>query len=211
MVVTTPPYRILTDRLCIRCWEPRDAPLLKTALDASLDHLRPWLPWAHDEPQPLEAKVELLRRFRGSFDLGTDYVYGVFDRAETEVVGGSGLHTRVGPAAFEIGYWVSAGHARRGYATEAAAALTRVAFAIAGADRVEIRVDPANVASLAIPRRLGFAEEAMLGRRLDPVGGGPRRDVVVFTLFADDARGTPASGLPVEAFDAAGAALPLRL
>ena len=36
----------------MRCWEPRDAPLLKEAVDSSLDHLRPWMPWAHDEPQP---------------------------------------------------------------------------------------------------------------------------------------------------------------
>jgi len=45
------PYRIETERLVIRCYEPRDAPLLKEAIDSSLEHLQPWMPWALDEPQ----------------------------------------------------------------------------------------------------------------------------------------------------------------
>src|SRR5262245_8467890 len=90
-----PAYRIETPRLVIRCWEPRDAPLLKAAIDASLEHLLPWMPWAKDEPQSVEAKMELLRQFRGRFDLGKDFVYALFDRQEREVVGGSGLHPRV--------------------------------------------------------------------------------------------------------------------
>ena len=202
-----PPYRIVTERLCIRCWQPTDAPLLKVALDESLDHLRPWMPWANDEPQPLEAKVQLLRRFRGDFDLGNDFIYGIFDRDETEVVGGSGLHTRIGSDALEIGYWISARRVGQGYATEVAAALTRVAFAVAGADRVEIRVDPANTASLAVPRKLGFAEEATLRRRLAQGDGAPRRDVVVFAMFADEQAGTPVASATPEAFDAVGTPL----
>ncbi|GAA1230574.1 GNAT family N-acetyltransferase [Pseudonocardia alaniniphila] len=47
--------------------------------------------------------------------------------------------------------------AAHGYATAAAAALTSEAFRI-GADRVEIVHDLANVASGAIPRRVGFRE-----------------------------------------------------
>ena len=121
-----PPYVIRTERLTIRCWEPRDAALLKDALDTSLEHLRPWMPWALDEPKPLEEKIDLLRRFRGLFDLGQDFVYGVFDRDEGEVVGGSGLHTRVGDDALEIGYWLRASAVGRGLARETTAALTVV-------------------------------------------------------------------------------------
>ena len=55
MPVRGPAYRIVTPRLVIRCWDPRDAQLAKEAIDSSLDHLRPWLPWAHHEPQTIEA------------------------------------------------------------------------------------------------------------------------------------------------------------
>lgn len=56
-----PAYRIHTARLVIRCWNPADAPLLKAAVDASLDHLRPWMPWAENEPQELDKKIDGLR------------------------------------------------------------------------------------------------------------------------------------------------------
>ena len=204
-----PPYRLETERLVIRCWDPLDAPLLKDALDTSLDHLRPWMPWAADEPQTLDEKVALLRRFRGSFDLGDDFVYGIFSRDEREVVGGTGLHTRVGDGALEIGYWIRASRVGHGYAGEAAAALTRIAVRVCRVDRVEIRVDPANEKSLAIPRRLGFTEEATLRRRLPSRSGDAARDVVVFTLFADGLEASPVVGQQVAAYDALGRAVPV--
>jgi RimJ/RimL family protein N-acetyltransferase len=136
--------------------------------------------------------------------LGEDFVYGVFERDESEVVGGSGLHTRLGEGALEIGYWIRASRVRQGFARETAAALTKLAFAVCGVDRVEIRVDPANEASLGVPRALGFHEEATLRRRLPAGEGQPRRDVVVFSLFAEQLQGTPIAGVTIEAFDALG-------
>ncbi len=199
--MTAPPYRIVTDRLVLRCWEPRDAPLLKEAIDASLDELRRWMPWAKHEPQTVEEKVVLLRRFRGRFDLGEDFTYGIFSRDEQEVLGGTGLHNRIGGDAFELGYWIRTSRVGEGLATEAAAALTCVALELCGVDRVEIRVEPTNAASRAIPRKLGFVEEARLRRRLrypEP------RDVIVYTMFADDLASSPAADAAIEAYDAAG-------
>jgi RimJ/RimL family protein N-acetyltransferase len=201
-----PPYRIETERLVVRCWDPKDAPLLKEAIDSSLDHLRPWMPWARDEPQSVDQKVQLLRRFRGEFDLGQNFVYGIFDAGETEVVGGTGLHPRVGERALEIGYWIRASRVGRGYATEASAALARAAFEICGVERVEVRVDPANLPSLAVPRKLAFREEATLRRRLpDGRDDGALRDAVVFSLFRDDVERTPVGSASFAAYDAAGA------
>jgi RimJ/RimL family protein N-acetyltransferase len=202
--VTDPPYRIVTERTVVRCWDPRDAPALKEAIDSSLDHLRPWLAWAYSEPQTLAEKIALLRRFRGQFDLGRDFVYGIFGRDERAVLGGTGLHTRSGDDAFEIGYWIRAGHTGRGLCTEATAALTRVAFELCGVDRIDIRVDPANAASLAIPRRLGFVEEATLRRRLPPHGDGEPRDVTHFALFRTGFAESPAASVQLEAYDARG-------
>ena len=162
------------------------------------------MPWALEEPQPLAEKVQLLRRFRGSFDLGHDFVYGILSADETEVVGGTGLHTRVGEGAFEIGYWIRESHVRAGFATESTAALTRVAFEVCGVDRIEIRVDPANEPSVAVPRKLRFSEEARLRRRLRTQEGEEPRDAIVFTLFRDELPGTPAASAQFQAFDALG-------
>jgi RimJ/RimL family protein N-acetyltransferase len=196
-----PPYRIVTERLVLRTWEPRDAPLLKEAVDSSIDHLLPWMPWAAHEPQSLQEKVALLRQFRGKFDLGQDFTYGIFTPDEEQAVGGTGLHTRIGDDAFEIGYWIRASRAGEGLGTESTAALTRVAFELTDVDRIEIRCEPENERSRAIPRKLGYREEATLRRRLrhpEP------RDVVVYSLFRDDFGSSPAATAVVEAYDALG-------
>jgi RimJ/RimL family protein N-acetyltransferase len=167
------------------------------------------MPWAHDEPTALDEKIDRLRYFRGKFDLGEDFVYGIFTPDESEVVGGSGLHTRIGDRALEIGYWLRASRVGQGLAREAAAALTTVAFRVCDVDRVEIRIDPANEASLRIPRALGFNEEATLRRRLPGRDGEPFRDAVVFTMLVEEHEGSPAAAVAVEAYDVLGRVLPV--
>ena len=162
------------------------------------------MPWAHEEPRSLDERLELLRAFRGRFDLGEDFVYGIFSSDESEVFGGSGLHVRVGSDALEIGYWIRASHVGRGFARETTAALTRAAFNVCGVDRVEIHVEPENDASLRIPRALGFTEEATLRRRLPSSKPEPPRDSVVFALFADEVDASPVARADFDAFDALG-------
>jgi len=197
-----PPYRIETERLVIRCYEPGDAPLLKEAIDSSLEHLQPWMPWALDEPQTLEQKAELVEFFHATFAAGENFTYGIFGTDETELLGSTGLHPRVGPGGLEIGYWVRASATRRGIVTESTAALTRVGLEICEADRIEIRIEPRNQASFGVPRKLGFVEEATLRRRLPGREGGPLRDVTVFTMFREGF--DPALAPDLRAFDAHG-------
>ena len=204
-----PVYRIVTARTVIRCWQPADAALLKEAIDASLDHLQPWMPWAHHEPTDLDAKIATMRTFRGRFDLGQDFVYGIFNRDETLVLGGTGLHTRLGKDAREIGYWIRADAINRGLATEISAALTRVAFEIDRVRRVEIHCDPANVRSAAVPAKLGFSHEATLRRRVDRGGDSPG-DAMIWTIFAEDYPASPAAAAEIVAFDAVGRVILLR-
>lgn len=198
-----PAYRIHTPRLVIRCWQPADAPLLADAVTASVEHLRPWMPWVHAEPEELEAKVQRLRGFRAQFDRDQDYVYAIFTPDESEVVGGTGLHPRVGEGVLEIGYWINVRHAGHGYATEATAALTRAAFEVNGVERMEIRCDPANERSAAIPRKLGYALDATLRGNVRGVDGG-RRDTLVWSLLRGEYPASPSASAQIQAFDVAG-------
>ena len=198
-----PAYRIHTQRLVIRCWNPEDAPLLKEAIDASLQHLRPWMPWAHDEPEPLQQKADRLRQYRGKFDLGLDYYYGIFNKDESKIMGATGLHTHLEANALEIGYWIHKAFTQHGYAKEAAAALVKIAFEIEHVLRVEIHCVPSNIRSAAIPEKLGFKNEGTLRNR-KPLRNGELRDEMIWTLFAEDYPASPASQTQIEAFNVLG-------
>jgi len=198
-----PAYRIRTRRLVLRCWDPADAPRINAAIEQSREHLSPWMPWARDETLSLQERVSFLRRARGRFDLGEDFGYGVFSPDESEVWGGCGLHTRLGPGALEIGYWVHVDHINQGLATELAAALTRVGFEIHDLRRVEIHCDPKNVRSAAVPRKLGFTHEATLAQRV-PDGDQGLRDAMIWSLHLADYPASPAAEAQIECFDAVG-------
>lgn len=204
----TAAYRIETNRLVIRCWSPADAPLLSLAIGESMEHLRPWMPWIAGEPKSLDDRVAFMRSMRARFDTDEDYVFGIFDAAEKVVLGGTGLHRRVGPRAFEIGYWVHSAHINRGIATEVSGALTRVGFAIYDVLRMEIHCDPKNDRSAAVPRKLGYHYDGTLRGRLVQ-DDGTLRDTMVWTLQRGELAASAAAKVEARAFDAIGRELAL--
>ncbi len=199
-------YRVETARLVLRCYSPADAPARKAAVDVSRDHLLPYMGWAKEHPQPVEAHVALLRRFRGMFDLDQDRFYGVFDAAEQRVLGEVGLLARAGIGAVELAYWVRADVAGQGFATEMAGAATRVCFEVLGLRRVDIQVDVGNDRSAAVARRLGFLFEGTLRQRQGPRDEHPV-DVQSFSLLEREYASSPAAKLELRAFDVLGARL----
>jgi len=204
-VISKPVYRIETHRLVIRCWDPKDAALMQAAAAASKDHLLPFMPWAANEPQTVDQKADLTRRFRGLFDRSEDYVYGIFDRDESRALGGTGLHTRLNGNALEIGYWLHKDFINQGYITESTSALTKVAFEIYHVERMEIHCSIENLASAAIPRKLGYIHEAT--RRRLGYANGKSTDSMIWTLFADEYPHTPSASATIRAFDVAGNSL----
>jgi RimJ/RimL family protein N-acetyltransferase len=182
---TLPPLRIETPRLVLRCWTPEDAPLLKAAIDSSLEHLREWMPWAMKEPSELRVIEERIRRYQRRFLEGETFVYAIFDRSESEVVGESGLMGRIGPRALEIGYWIRANRAGRGFATEATRALTVAGLEMPGVDRLEIHCDPRNAASAAIPRKLGYRHRETVQEQKE-TPEGEVRETMIFESTTND-------------------------
>jgi RimJ/RimL family protein N-acetyltransferase len=150
-----PPERIEEPPVVLRRYLDRDLEALLEAVSSSADHLRPWLAWASVEP--LEPGLsDFISRSIEEFDRGTNFDYAIWDTAGTLLVGGCGLHPRLGPGRIEIGYWVRDGWLRRGIASAAARALTTTAFQLLGIEEVHIHCDEANTASAGVPRRLGF-------------------------------------------------------
>jgi ribosomal-protein-serine acetyltransferase len=131
---------------------------LAQAVTESAGLLRPFMPWARGEYGLAEAE-QFLDSCEQGWEAGTEFSYAIRSGpvlASSVLAGGAGLMTRIGPGSLEIGYWVHAGHVRRGLATAATVALITEAFTLPGISRVEIRHDEINTASGGIPRKLGF-------------------------------------------------------
>lgn len=203
--IINPAYRIETDRLVVRCYQPSDAKLLAESVTESVEHLKPWMPWAHDEPGPFEKKLEGVKRFRGMFDLNQNYVYGIFNPDETKLLGSTGLHPRLGDNELEIGYWIHQGYTNKGLVTESTSALVQVAFEIIHIHRIEIHCDPSNLASASIPRKLGFTHEGTLRAKTAFLDGWS--DSMIWGFLKEEYPNSPAFKAQIKVFDAHGASL----
>ena len=199
---SNPAYRIETRRLVVRCYSPSDAPLLAESVKESLEHLRPWMPWVYNEPELNEEKVQRLKLFRGNFDLGQNFTYGIFNPEETKLIGGTGLHTRLGENELEIGYWIHKDYINQGLVTESTAALVKVAFEMIHVHRLEIHCDPENFASAAIPRKLGFTHEGTLRAKTRFLDGWS--DSMIWGLLEVEYPDSPSSKTEIKVFDANG-------
>lgn len=199
---TNPAYRIETQRLVVRCYNPTDAEMLADSVNESVEHLKPWMPWAHFEPSPMEERIKRLQQFRGKFDMGEDFIYGIFNRDESRLIGGTGLHTRLGENQLEIGYWIHKDFINQGYVTESTAALVRVGFEVLRLHRLEIHCDPGNHASAAIPRKLGFMHEGTLREKTPFFDRWS--DSMIWSLLESEYPNSPSAKAEIKVFDAIG-------
>jgi RimJ/RimL family protein N-acetyltransferase len=153
------PVPIVTPRLILRPPQEGDGAALHEAKIESWDHITKWMPWAKtlgtvddDEAVVREAYAKYIRR--------EDFMMFGFARDTGRFIIGTGLHrfnweTR----RFEIGYWVRASEHGKGYATEAANALTRYAFGALEAKAVVIEYADGNDKSRRVIEKLGFEKE----------------------------------------------------
>ncbi|MDB4985464.1 MAG: acetyltransferase, family [Myxococcaceae bacterium] len=195
-----PAYRIETERTSLRCLEPQHAARVSEAIAQSLLHLRPWMAWAVHEPLTYEKRVERMRTNRGHFDLGADYVYGIFSKDQSELYGVMALKQSTTVDERELGYWLHVAQVGKGLAYEAGLAAVRVGFELEGLDAIEIRTDPLNLRSARTAERLGFA-----GPLVDPLSyvapDGARRDTHVYSLARVQYVLSPAKRCRIDAYD----------
>jgi RimJ/RimL family protein N-acetyltransferase len=150
----------------------------------------------------LSCDLQGVKRFRGKFDLQEDYVYGIFNPEETRLIGGTGLHTRLGDRQLEIGYWIHKDFINKGLVTESTAALVKVAFEVIHVHRVEIHCDPGNQTSASIPRKLGFTHEGTLRQKTPFLDRWS--DSMVWGLLEEEYPSSPSASAKIKVFDAVG-------
>jgi ribosomal-protein-serine acetyltransferase len=160
------------DALGLRPLEGGDAVELDALVKANPD-LEEWMPWAEEQDlagtERFIADVEQQRRNNNGFQVAI--------APDGPIIGVVGFHSVDWiNRTTSIGYWLSASARGRGVMTTAVRALVEHAFDEWNLHRIEIHCAPDNHRSRAIPKRLGFREEATLretelidGRYLDSV------------------------------------------
>lgn len=164
------PAQFETRRLVLRPYTHDDAPALLQAVQTSRESLLPWLPWARSENRTLAEchyTIEKFLRDMAAPDCQA-YAFAAFDKADGSLVGGSGFH-HVIPATHqaEVGYWTRAERRRQGYCAEFTAGM--ISWLLTPCDsggwgfrRIEIQCASRNLASQAVPRKLGLRQEARI-------------------------------------------------
>ena len=180
------------DQVTLRRWRVADLDVLDRLISDSLEHLRPWMPWAAAHSR--ESVLDYLTRAQESWEAGDAYNYAITADGGT-VVGSTSMMRRIGPGGLEIGYWIHPGWTGRGLVTMAAAALTAEALRLPDTTHVEIHHDEANRASGAVPGRLGYT---VVSRTVDSERQAPGDSgvTVVQRIDRTAARASEAAGAP---------------
>jgi RimJ/RimL family protein N-acetyltransferase len=151
-----PPEQVDAGPVILRRIRATDAGAVAAAVGASLDHLRPWMPWATTDAAERGSQLARVAEADEMWESGISFIYSVLTASQGTLVGEVGLHRRAGDGSVEIGYWIAGSQAGQGFGTSAAGAVTEVALDLPGVRRAEIHCDEANAASAAIPRKLGY-------------------------------------------------------
>ncbi|MFC1441138.1 GNAT family N-acetyltransferase [Streptacidiphilus sp. N1-10] len=161
-VLPEPPFTLAGDGLFLREWTQQDIPVMVQLFDEP--EVARWTPLS--SPFDTEAAERYLGRARAAREAGTRIQFAV-----TEVAGPDGAAAEGGGAPrgealamlrgeegrdVELGYAIGAEHRGRGLAVRSVRLLTGFAYAVLGARRVLLRIEPDNDASSNVARRAGF-------------------------------------------------------
>ncbi len=162
MLAKEPAFSITTPRLTLRYFQPDDAEAMLSV-------------YGDPEVMRFGAGVQTIAWVRAWLRdcLDHDYptrgfgAYAVVQNAQNRLIGYCGLFSfpdLAGQPEIEIGYRLARASWGKGYATEAARAVRDFAFSGLKIKRLIALIDPANLASIGVARKLGmhYEKEVML-------------------------------------------------
>lgn len=166
------PELIETPRLKLRMPKAGAGQKLHQAISDGYEDYVKWLNWSKNIPTA-EVLEEECRRHHADFILREFIRYLIIEKETGEIVGRSAFPSFQASwliPQFGISYFISKTKRAKGYATEAAHAMTLLAFRVFEAKKLEIYCDAENIASTKVPLKLGFKLEYV------QKGGWPRYD-----------------------------------
>jgi RimJ/RimL family protein N-acetyltransferase len=178
--LTPPDPPLQDDVVLLRPPEPADADALLPI--RSEEDTRRWMLWDDEPPPDHDEILANIQRAQQSWADGTWAVFTII--VAGEIVGGANLGFYDHDIA-EGSYFLARAARGKGYATRTLRLLAQWAFEKNGIERLELRVDPRNDASIRLAQRVGFTREGV-ERASRRATDGSRFDSVVFSLLADE-------------------------
>ena len=157
--------------VAIRAYCSEHVDKLFAAVTESVDELSIYETWCHPGYTREEA-AKYVNWWREAWSNDKAYYFAVEDCNTGEFLGSCGLsdflreHKRAG-----LGFWVRTSQTGRGFATEAAQLVGRLAFEDLGLQRIELETAVDNVSSRRVVEKLGCIFEGVLHRRLQLPSG----------------------------------------
>ncbi|MCU1349297.1 MAG: acetyltransferase [Acidobacteria bacterium] len=145
-----------TARLILRPFTPEDAAELSLVIN-DLEIARNTLTIPHPYPAGEAARWILLHQER--FEATGDVHFAIVPRDSGRIAGEMGLMVNRDHARAEIGYWLGSEARGRGYAPEAAEAVLRYGFEVAGLNRIFAAHFTRNPASGRVLQKVGMRHE----------------------------------------------------
>ncbi len=175
---------IVTERLLLRSLRANDAEaMLAYRADPEIMRYQGWEPQSLDDVRAFIAGLTASEPYAP----GTWRQLAIVVRSAGDLIGDCGVHVpHNAPEQAELGMTLAPAFHGQGYATEAIRSLLRLAFDTLGKHRVFGSLDPRNVRSIALMRRIGFRQEAHFVESMR--FKGEWADDVVFAMLAREWR-----------------------
>lgn len=178
---------LIDDELLLRMLEPADAQEMFNVVDASREHLRPWLPWV-DATTRAEHTLQFIQQSRTQQHNQEAMALGII--YQRRIIGGMGMHNwdhTLKKA--QLGYWLSKEHEGKGIIQRCLAGFIDFLFNKAGLNKVEIHFMVNNLRSATVAEKMGFKVEGII--RQSYLLNGAYHDIVITGLLKKEWPGLP--------------------
>ncbi len=180
---------LIDDELLLRSFEPEDAQELFRVVEASREHLRPWLPWVDMSTKP-EHSLQFIQQSKTQQHNQVGIALGII--YNRHIIGSMGMHNwdhTLKKA--QLGYWITKEYEGKGIIQKCLAAFIDFLFNKAGLNKVEIHFMVNNHRSARVAEQAGFKVEGII--RQSYLMNGIYHDIVITGLLKKEWPGLPPS------------------
>lgn len=167
----------------VRPFQKEDAPEIHAAVSESQNETSFWL--VDLKGLSLSDVQEYIASQPEIWNEDQAYNFVILESSSNKILGGCGLNQiNRRHRSCALYFWIRTSATRRGFATRAVVLMARFAFDSLGMQRMEIDIEPDNLAGLRVAEKSGAISEGYLRSRF--FHHGEPKDAVVFSLVPED-------------------------